>query len=194
MDASRLRAFAQLEFKDPEEYLRRLRLITPLISSSNLNYHQKSLRTRGLRIHKDRREAALFCYGLQSATGNSTFEFAMIEDADHDAVYRCIVNGKICFTPVQLKEVVPPNVNAQVSLATLEREIAKLKKYADSQDLVVGIFLNQNGVSEFTEIEAPNLKVGGVWVFGCCSPDKSRWFLFGNILSNPKHFEFDHPK
>jgi hypothetical protein len=191
MNRSRLKVFAQLEFKDPEQYLRQWWLTGPLISSMNLNYHQKSFRTHGLRIHKDRREAALFCYGLRIATGNSTFEFAMIEDSDHDAVFRSFVDGKICFTSVQLKEVVPLHLDAK---ATLEREIAKLEKYADSQDLVVGIFLDQNGVSDLTAIESPNLKVGGVWIFGCCSPDTSKWFLFGNILSNPKHTEFVHPK
>ena len=191
MNRLRLKVFAQLEFKDPEEYLRRWWRIAPLISSMNLQYQQKSFRTHGLRIHKDRREAALFCLGLQVATGNSTFEFAMSEASDYDAVFRCIVNGKICFTPIQLKEIVPTRLDEK---ATLEREIAKLGKYADSQDLVVALFLDRNGISKLTEIEAPNLKLGGIWIFGCCSPDQSRWFLFGNIPSNPKLFEFVHPQ
>lgn len=115
----------------------------------------------------------------------------MCENSDHDAVFRCIVNGKICFTPIQFKEIVPTHLDAK---ATLEREIAKLKKYSDSQDLVVGIFLDQNGVSKLSEIEAPNLNVDGVWIFGSCSRDNSKWFLFGDILSNPRHVEFEHPK
>lgn len=191
MNKSRLRAFAQLEYKDPEQYLRLWWHTGRLIAALDINYRQKALRTHGLRIHKERREVALFCYGLRAATGNSTYEFADNEASDHDAVFRFIRNGKICYTPVQLKEVVPFRLDAN---ATLKKEITKLEKYPDSQDLVVGFFLNQNGVSELTEIEAHNLKIGGIWIFGCCAPDRSRWFLFGNILSNPQLFEFAHPK
>jgi hypothetical protein len=190
-DAPRLRAIAQLKFKNPKEFLRRIRKYEPIVSLSNLGYRQKTLRTRGLRIHKEQREAALFCYGLQTVIANETLEFAASENSDYDAIFRRVEGEECCYTPIQLKEVVPSSVDPK---ASLDREIGKLEKYADSKDLVVGIFLNQQGKLQLSRIDAPKVNVGEVWVFGSCSQDQSRWFLFGDVLREPKYVEFEYPR
>ena len=72
-------------------------------------------------------------------------------------------------------------------------EIAKLTKYADSQDLVVAMFLNRTGRINLDEIILPDLNIAELWFFGSMSQDQSKWFLLGNLLGENRYFEFDYP-
>ena len=191
-EKTQLRFLSKLAFKNPAEYLRLLRRFERVVALSKLSYHQRALRKHGLRVHKEQREAALLCCAFAALTGNQTYEFASHEQADYDAAFRCREGNLHCYTLVQLKEVVPSHLDPQ---ASIEREVSKLAKYADSEDLVVGVFVNQyNKPFELRRLKIPSVKVSQVWAFGSCSLDQSRWFLFGDLLSEPEYLEFEYPR
>jgi hypothetical protein len=37
------------------------------------------------------------------------------------------------------------------------------------------------------------LNIGSLWLLGASAPDQSKWFIVGNLLNNPRIFEFDYP-
>jgi len=46
----------------------------------------------------------------------------------------------------------------------------------------------------FDQIRIPDqANVRQVWLFGGASPDQSRWFLYGDLLSEPSFHEFPYP-
>jgi hypothetical protein len=185
-----MREFSKFDFKDAREFLIRLKTVEPLIASSNLSENQKDLRTHLLRPHKHQREAALFCCGMQQHLGINEMEVACVERSDFDAVIRWEHKGERIFTPVQLKEVVPKKLNPKT---TLEGEIAKLRMYITSPDLVVAILICQSGPFDFKSVEVPALPIGQLFVFGSASPDGLKWFVIGDLLRKPKLSYFDYP-
>ncbi len=189
-EKTQLKFLSKLAFKNPAEYLRLLRRFERVVALSKLSYHQRALRKHGLRVHKEQREAALLCCAFAALTGDQTYEFASHEQADYDAVFRCREGNLHCYTLVQLKEVVPSHLDPQ---ASIEREVSKLAKYADSEDLVVGVFVKQQGTFQLRQMNLPKVKVSQVWAFGALSPDQTRWFLFGDMLSEPTFTEFAYP-
>ena len=68
------------------------------------------------------------------------FDFAITQRQDYDTVVRWGNATNRMFTPVQLKEWVPNEVNPDASLANL---IDKLEKYVDSPDLNVCFYLKR---------------------------------------------------
>ncbi|MFO0315476.1 MAG: hypothetical protein ACK50S_01135, partial [bacterium] len=63
-----------------------------------------------------------------------------------------------CFSPVQLKELVPESLNTS---ASIEQLITGLHKYS-SEHLTVAIFLNRQGRFVPAEIAVPSLRLGKV--------------------------------
>jgi hypothetical protein len=119
------------------------------------------------------------------------FDFARPENPhlDYDAVVRWQRADERFFTPVQLKEFVPGDVN---DAATLEEIFDRLTRYRDSSDVTVAIFLNRRFRLE--EISWPRLNFGGLYLFGAVSPDQLQWFLMGDLLSEgPTVSTFSYP-
>ncbi len=191
-DRIRSREWERLEYHDPAEVLRRLRSFEPEVAASDLPDEAKSLRTHDLRHFKEKREAALFCHGLTVTGMGPTVYHASYESQDLDFVTRWEVDGVRRYTPVQLKEVPPQELNAR---ASIEETLLNLQKYVDSRDLVVALFLNRRLQHlNLADIEVPSLSIGGLWFFGAASEDGDAWFLYGDVLKAPQLHPFSYPE
>lgn len=190
MDNIQINEWRRLDYHDPADVLRRVEEIQLDIANHSDDEKAKTFRTNRLKAHKEGREAALFCHGLGKAVLNKKVYFSLHEKVDYDFVACWQDQTALVFTPVQLKEVVPRKLNPETSL---NEEIAKLKKYADSQDLVVAIFLNRTGRLNVDDIIVPDLNIAELWFFGSSSKDQSKWFLLGDLLGDKRYFEYDYP-
>ena len=187
----RVREFSQFDYKCPRTWLQNLRELEQLAVRSALPYEVRSLRTHRLRYWNETRQAALFAYGMSNRMPNFQFDFACIEGADYDAVVRWRRENERFFTPIQLKEYVPVELNAN---ATLEGLLEGLSQYSCSSDLVVVVYLNRRFRLRMSPIYCPPLKLGGVYLMGAIAPDKRRWLLVGNMLEQHAGISvFDHP-
>lgn len=190
MDSAAQRSAAKLVYKDPADYLVRLRSLEIEVALSNLPYKVKSLRTNDLKEARELRSAAIFCYGMGQRLGCETF-FARGESQDYDFMARWDIGDKPHFAPVQLKEFVPEELNSQASLPSL---IKSLTKYTDSKDLTVVIHLNRQIRFEPVDIQCASLNIGELWVFGAATHDQSEWNLWGNFIKEPLVSRFSYPK
>jgi hypothetical protein len=189
MSSDRARAFQHLEFRDPRPFLVRLREVEPQVANSDLPPKVKALRTNALKWSKELREGALFCYGMAQRIGQ-TVRLAPFEAQDYDFVASWIVGDTQHLAPVQLKEVVPQDLN---STASVQERVNGLAKYVDSEDLTVVIYLNQRVHFHPAQLVVPPLKIAALWVFGAISPDKEQWGLWGNFLETPEGTRFEYP-
>lgn len=160
------------------------------IAASNASFAVKNLRTHDLRPLRELREACLFCHGMTECTGQKFF-VAHEEAQDYDAVATWVVGDLQSFAPIQIKEVVPHEVNPTASVREV---IAGLEKYVSSEDLTVAIHLNRvvKGFNP-SEIIVPPLKIAALWMFGAIAPDQSRWAIWGNFLDELEAAEFAYP-
>ena len=189
MSRVRARGLQHLEFRDPRPFLVRLREIEPKLANSGLSPKAKALRTNELRWSKELREGALFCYGMAQRIGQTVF-LAPSEAQDYDFVASWVVGETQHLAPVQLKEVVPEELNAK---ASVQERVNALSKYVDSEDLTVAIYLNQSVHFDPAKLVVPRLKIAALWVFGAISPDKEKWALWGNFLEEPQGTQFAYP-
>lgn len=178
MNPQWLRSAAQHAFADPEQYLIDLRRAEVNVAQSDTQSKVKALRTNSLKVAREQRQAALFCYGMSKRIGTKV-DFATEEDQDYDFIARWVVGDTLHYATVQLKEVVPSATNAHASLETV---VAGLAKYTDSPGLTVAIHLNQACRFEPALFPMPELKIGSLWVFGGTAPDQSCWTLWGNFM------------
>ena len=184
------RELQSLSYIDPERLLVDLRRIELELPLQTLRYAASSLRTRELKRFGEGRQAALFCYGMSKLLGLQV-QFAQAESKDFDIIARYVVNDEVSYVPVQLKEWVPGTVNPQ---ASLQSEIDKLAKYADSKDLVVAFYLNRRAQVTFSELRLPEGQLGELWFFWAADPSQSRWMLSGNMLdANAGLYDFLYP-
>ena len=135
MTLIRTRGFQSFEFRDPRPFLLRLAELDPKIARSSLSDAAKSLRTNSLKWARERRDAALFCYGMAQRIGQPVF-LAPSEAQDYDFVATWVYDGTRHFSPVQLKEVVPRELNPS---ASVQHTIDALAKYVDSALGTIGV-------------------------------------------------------
>ena len=189
-DSIRTRAWMNLKYYDPAIILRELRKIEQRISGAQMDKNVRTLRTSLLKKHKEGREAALLCHGIGTCVLGKTVFFSPSEASDHDFVSRWQTDKIDHYAPVQLKEWVPAQINPSI---TLNNVLSGLKKYTDSRDMIVGIYSNRMGRFQFSDIECPPLGLAGIWIFGSIAPDKSKWFLYGDVLREKQYYEFLYP-
>ena len=179
-----------LEFKDPEKVLAGLRWIEENADLESLPAKARHLRTRDTRPLLEARQAALFSYGM-SAVLRTPVSFAMHEDADYDAILSFERDAQRLMVPVQLKEVVPEDVNPRTSF---QMELDKLKKYVDSRDLIVVFHLNRRCRLNVTDLIPPVNVVAEIWIVAGANEDMSEWVLIGNILDEQCYtYRFSYP-
>ncbi|MDP3421691.1 MAG: hypothetical protein Q8S10_12305 [Thiobacillus sp.] len=189
MDRIRLRTIQRSEFRDPRPFLVEIRELESRVAGSDLSSKAKQLRTKSLNGWRETREAALFCYGMGQRIGQPVF-LSRGESQDYDFIATWVVGETQHFAPVQLKEVVPTDLNAT---ASIESVIRSLTKYVDSTDLTVAIHLNQQVRFDPRMLVVPTLPIAALWVFGSISPDQSEWGLWGNFLEEPEGTRFAYP-
>lgn len=174
-----------LLYSDPEPELIRLREFEVTVAPHVADAKVRSLRTQSLSYHRQRREAALFCHGIGSAMG-AKVSYAFAESQDYDLVARWQRDDSRVFTPVQLKEFVPDELNSRGSLS---RVLDSLAKYVDSKDLVDAIHVNRQMRVDFDHLTSLALPVAQIWLFGAVWPDQSKWMVYGNLLEEGVYHE-----
>jgi endonuclease YncB( thermonuclease family) len=157
---------------------------------SELPEKTKALRGSKQKTQREIWQAALFAHGMSVSLNYPSLELAISEDEDYDCVVRWIDGDTEKYVPVQLKEVVPTDLNPATSIY---KELSKLSKYVASPELVIALFLNRAGRIDLVSVKAPVLSVAELWFFGNKSRDQSKWMLYGNVLSNPLLYEFAFP-
>ncbi len=185
----RSKSWSRLKYYDPAEILIKLRAIETKHPVRKLPYKVSSLRTNPLKNHGESRQCALFCYGMSQYLG-LTLSYAELEEADYDFVVFC--EEKNSFVPVQMKELVPEKLNPETDL---QKEINKLSKYVDSNDLCVALYLNREIKSlDVRSLDVSRVNVAELWLFGSASANQSKWKLIGNLLEQPNVYEFRYPQ
>jgi hypothetical protein len=189
----RTRQWASFEYVDPVPILQHLRAVELELNDLpphfvEISDRARRLRTNELRSAREARDAALFAHGMAQLVGTKVY-YAPVEEADYDFVSMYVVDDTQHFTPVQLKEVPPSDLSANVSLTSV---IAGLEKYTHS-DTVLAINYNRRQRLDLSELELPEVPFAKIWVFGCTSPDHSSWVLMGDFRSEPQQIEFAYP-
>ena len=129
MDRTWVRRAHKLQYRNPARVLAALRDLEPQVAASTLPEATKQLRTNNLKRYREMREAALFCHGMSVRLALNV-ELAMDESHDYDFVAAWTAKDTRFFVPVQLKEVVPVDLNAQSSV---QSAVDKLSKYVTPQ-------------------------------------------------------------
>ena len=168
--------------------------VTPFrrrLAQSEITANIRNLRTNSLKPERELWQASLFAHGIGVAVLHTEIFLARVEDEDFDCVARYQVNNTQVYTPIEIKEFVPEHNNHKTSL---NAELEKLAKYADSSDLVVAFYLNREFRLELGSIVIPKLGISELWFFGAVSPDASRFMLWGNMLDRPATYEYEYPE
>lgn len=184
-----LRAVEKLEYKDPASFLVRLRDVERPVALSTTPKKIKNLRTNELKQWREARDAALFCYGMSQRLGYPIY-FAKGESQDYDFVASWVIDDVRHYTPVQLKEVVPTDLNPTASLQAV---IEDLLIYGDSKDLTVAVRHNQRTYFEPSALKIPQLKIASLWIFAATEANQSQWGLWGDFLEQPNGTCFAYP-
>lgn len=187
---TRLNAWKNLRFLDPERVLIGLHDIAKMYPLNSFPYEFSSLRRRDVRHFGEGRQAALFCFAMSKVVGVPVW-FAQTEASDYDIVTRFRRNDVDHYAPVQLKELVPARVNAASSL---QGELDKLSKYVDSADLIVAFHVNRDVRLEPSDLRLPRGAIAQLWLYAATAPDQSKWAAFGDLLGpSPGQFDFIYP-
>lgn len=190
MSAIRLRQLQQRDYRDPADVLRGFREVELTVLSQIEDPQIRRLRTRALKEWRETRLAALFCHKISVRSGQKVYvSKGEFEDADSVAMWQA--GDEVRFTPIQIKEVAPNELNER---ASLQQVVDSLGKYADAEDLTVLIHLNRELRFTPRSISFPShSNIAALWVLGCVSPEQSRWALWGDYLDQPERSEFEYP-
>ncbi|MGR4874453.1 hypothetical protein [Pseudoxanthomonas sp. LARHCG66] len=148
------------------------------------------LQHRDVREIAEDRRCAIFCHGASQALGTKIL-FAPFESSDYDYVGAFSYGGRVHQFPIQLKQVAPSRLNPR---STISKEIAKLRKYVDSHDLIVAMHINQSVHLKPSDIDVSGLHIKELWLFSKLSSDPKQWLLLGNLMgANPIAYSFQLP-
>jgi hypothetical protein len=179
-----------LNWRDPRTDLVELGKIQGRFVKKGHQPEVDNLRNHELRQYLEQRQAALFAHFVSEAILKAPIAYAMNETEDYDCVLWWKIEKHSFYTPVQLKEIVPPHLNSKTSINS---ELSKLSKYATASETIAAFHVNQSGHLDFSGIDVPKTGFSEVWLYGSLSADQAKWFLYGNILDNPKGYEVAWP-
>jgi hypothetical protein len=186
-----LREWRNLEYHKPELVLRKLREIQIENADKQLDAKVRNLRTNSLKKHREGRAAALFCIGISTYMGQGEVMFSLTESSDYDFVVCWGKDGILNYASVQLKELVPEQLNPDVDINDL---LTKIKtKYVDSSRLIVAICLNRRFHLDCSSLDLEGLDVAGLYTFGAVSQDQNKWVLHGDYLGDFQKTLFEYP-
>lgn len=198
MDASnriKLRRWARLPYRDAHTSLVNLGRLQGTMDRAGNSPRLSDLRNREFRPYLEHRQAALFAYFVSELIIRSPVDYVMFEDEDYDCIMRWRVQQHNCYQAVQLKEIAPTHLDPK---AEINREFAKLsKKYGTlgrtPGNTIAAFHLNQTGLLDFSNLKGPNTSISEIWLYGALSQNQSRWFLYGNVLKEPRLHEINYP-
>lgn len=183
------REWSTYNYIDPVVYVTKLQKIRAMVSATDTPEKIRNLRTRKLAPEREAWDAGVFCYLLRERTDCEIY-FAPVEDADYDAVFKWQEDGIQNFAPVQMKEVVPKELNQTQKVQDV---LDSLIKYGTSSDLVVAIKLNRDERIEADKVITDDLPVAEVWFFGAADPQEKSWILFNKSGDNFEKSEHKLP-
>jgi hypothetical protein len=176
-----------LSYWNPAKVLRGLDRLFDSVGLRRFRHPGDLLLSRQVRQIAEDRRCALFLFGAGQVLRRRIL-FAPCECRDYDYVGAYEINGRVYRFPIQLKQLVPNRLNASTDL---QREVAKLKKYGTSPDLVVAIHINRQIHLQPQLLDLSGVKVKELWLFGQFGARKRTWLLIGNLMSAPRAYFFD---
>lgn len=183
-------AWASLKYMNPTKLLLGMDVMFDDSGIRRFKNPSDILLDRRVRDVAEDRRCAIFCHGAGQALGTKIL-FAPHESADYDYVGAYEHNGTVHTFPIQLKQLVPDRLNSTTSL---QRELSKLSKYADAQDLVVAIHVNRKVHIKPQDLDTSGLKVKEIWLYGQLQSEPDTWLLFGNLMAvEPNAYTFQLP-
>ncbi len=181
MDNAEINRLAKLQYYDPLYALPALRELQREVSGvRGIPDSIRNLRTRGLKRERELWMAFLLAYGLRGRAGRP-FLLADDEESDHDVVLATVQNDLPLFFPVQLKEVVPEDLNPTASVQNVIDTAISKRSYRDT---LLAIKITQNYRFDPFGLVVPPFSFAGIWIFGAISPDQSRWSLWGDFIDD----------
>jgi hypothetical protein len=184
------RKWQALPWRDPRRDLVNLGRAQADFLERGISVTHDDLRQHGLKPHLERKQGALFAHFVSHAILKAPIAYAMVEEEDYDCVLKWKIDQRNRYARVQLKEIVPPHINPN---ATIESELAKLRKYPTSNQTIVAVHINQEGPLVWSSIAKPTTSVAEIWLYSALTPDQSLWFLYGDLLDRPQGFEIPWP-
>src|SRR6185369_2370242 len=142
MNDLRTNAWFRLTYFNPVETLRWLRQVETIVSSVPHDLSQTTLRLRdqGQKRPRELRDIAVFCHGIATKVLDVPILYSTEENQDFDSIATWSKDGNLNFTPIQLKELPPWDLNARV---TLENLFTGLDRSPCLRDTVVAIKVNR---------------------------------------------------
>ncbi len=177
-----------LTFYDPAKILRDLKALERDLGAID-DPTVRRLRTPGLKKYREWRDAAIFTYGMGVAQGKEML-YATEESSDYDFLVAWRQEDEHVICPVQLKELVPADLNSD---ATLDNLLEKLPIYSPGSETVLAVKLNRRLKISLAGMTMPPIPFKQLWFFWSATPDGSRWGIYGDALTQPGQAEFEHP-
>ena len=185
-----LNHWRRLPYYDPVRALLNFRALEIALAGADVDPKVARLRTAALKPEREARDAAIFSLAM-SVRLRCQVVFSPTEEADYDFVTRTDFEGTSYFTPVQLKELVPEDLNPT---ANLDKLLAQLRGRKVHSGTALALRLNRTlKRMTFTPAQFDGLPFQEVWLFWAASSDARKWKLFGNALNDPVTTEFDYP-
>jgi len=179
-----------LTYHDPATILRRLRKLEYELADVDMDERVRRLRTPGLKTYREARDAAISVYGIGLGK-NVAMEYTPFEQSDYDFVARWIEGSTEHYAPVQLKELVPTDLNSTTSIEDL---LLNVRSNVPKSSTVLAIKLNRRGKIELQNVAIPSLPYRQVWFFYATDSDAKTWTLFGDALGEPGYFPYSYPE
>ncbi len=196
MDTITRRIAAGLRYLDPTKSLLLLGAARTSLAVAGAPTSRIDARAR---THEGQRfsfQAAFFCFATAQAEADDSLAYAMWPEqgSDIDCIFRRrAADGTHHFDAVQLKELPPQETAPAVSLESLLQSLSR--RYPDSRELRVGIYLNRDEVTAMDRLAVPIIRVAGAWLYGLGGRLPNGGFLFGNLLATERNLaEFTLPR
>lgn len=190
MDRIELRRLSQLRFVDPRLVLPPLEELRGIIAQQReIHPDVRNLRTHELKRMRELWAACIFAHGMTKVLQADVF-IADDEMSDHDFVCSWLVGDTRNFCPVQLKEVVPTELNPHSNVQSIIDGIAERKSYGG---LSIAIKLTRECVFDPEQLDLSGLDVGSLWIFGAVSPNQTEWAIWGDLLQSRSGICFNLP-
>ena len=160
------------EFADKLEALRKS------LIASDAPHHRRKLRGQGQKLEREAWQAILFARAYECyfrLTGMSV-RIELQECSAHDATLQWIENDLTQELKIQLKELPPESLNANISLPELLA--TSIEKYPPSPDITIAMFICRTHPGY--QMEIPEHGFAGLWAFGLTGMGKPEFiFLVG---------------
>jgi len=185
-DQIRIRTLVQRVEKhgviDPASLLKRL------AEWMNATDAVKRWRTGKYKELREMMDACLLAYGLSKALDT---DVAVVrgEKEDYDCVLRAVGDDGFQFVCIQLKELTPEHVNGRITLEGLLGGLAT----KPPTDTTLVIRLNRTGYIPDEVLSAAQLPYAEVWYLWATSPDGLGWCIYGDVMQQPRRYEFAYP-